>query len=387
MLQIALFCRVIDNFGDIGVCWRLARQLQHKHGAQLTLWVDDLPSFARLCPQLDPTLPAQNVDGITVCLWRDDADAAAWQDFVADIVIEGFGCRLPDALLPRLRSLRPHWVNLEYLSAEDWVAGCHRLRSPDAQTSKYFFFPGFSADTGGVTIEDGLEAARQHFLKTPAVRAQWYAQLGLGSAVAALLEDAACLKVFTFVYPDAQLAQLFDLWQAQPQPVLCLLPAGVARTVAEQFLQAPALPGSMRQQGSLTVQILPFVPQPQFDRLLWQADLALVRGEDSFVRAQLAACPLVWQIYRQDDDAHLDKLRAFLDCYLQGAQTELAASVAQFWQIWNRPPASATAFAAAWQALQTALPAWRAHAQQWQAQLMRNGDLSSNLLQFLNEIG
>ncbi len=36
-----IFCAVVDNYGDIGVCWRLARQLAHEHNLEMRLWVDD----------------------------------------------------------------------------------------------------------------------------------------------------------------------------------------------------------------------------------------------------------------------------------------------------------------------------------------------------------
>ena len=49
-----IFCRVIDNFGDIGVSWRLARQLVAEHNLDVRLWVDDLNTFCRLCPQASP---------------------------------------------------------------------------------------------------------------------------------------------------------------------------------------------------------------------------------------------------------------------------------------------------------------------------------------------
>ena len=40
-----IFCTVIDNYGDIGICWRLARQLRVDDGQRVRLWVDDLTSF------------------------------------------------------------------------------------------------------------------------------------------------------------------------------------------------------------------------------------------------------------------------------------------------------------------------------------------------------
>ncbi|HET9045379.1 MAG TPA: elongation factor P maturation arginine rhamnosyltransferase EarP, partial [Casimicrobiaceae bacterium] len=38
-----VFCKVVDNFGDAGVCWRLARQLVAEHDLAVTLWIDVLP--------------------------------------------------------------------------------------------------------------------------------------------------------------------------------------------------------------------------------------------------------------------------------------------------------------------------------------------------------
>ena len=63
--------------------------------------------------------------------------------------------------------------------------------------------------------------------------------------------------------------------------------------------------------GSLKIINQDFVPQARFDRALWAADVLIVRGEDSFVRAQLAGKPFFWHIYPQAEAAHLDKLAAF----------------------------------------------------------------------------
>lgn len=146
-----LFCTVIDNFGDIGVCWRLARQLAHEHGWQVRVFVDDLRTFARLAPQVDPDTGRQTVDGIAIEHWHAQAGDAL---DIADVVIEAFACELPGAYLAAMarRARRPVWINLEYLSAEDWVADFHLRPSPHPRYPllKTFFFPGLSAGTGGV---------------------------------------------------------------------------------------------------------------------------------------------------------------------------------------------------------------------------------------------
>ena len=47
--------------------------------------------------------------------------------------------------------------------------------------------------------------------------------------------------------------------------------------------------------------------------MLWACDALIIRGEDSFVRAQLAGKPFLWTIYPQEEDTHIVKLNAFLD--------------------------------------------------------------------------
>ena len=149
-----IFCRVVDNYGDIGVCWRLARQLAAEHNVAVRLWVDDLNSFARLCPEIDSSLDRQRIAGMTVYRWREPFPDA----IPGDVVIEAFGCELPAVFQAAMtaKAQPPVWINLEYLSAENWVTGSHALPSPQAKLRKYFFFPGFVAGTGGLLREGDL---------------------------------------------------------------------------------------------------------------------------------------------------------------------------------------------------------------------------------------
>src|ERR1700760_426516 len=89
-----IFCAVIDNFGDIGVCWRLARQLANEHGWQGRVFVDDLHAFPTLCPPIDVSLARQTAEGIVVEHWHEPAHAGDTLE-VADVVIEAFACELP----------------------------------------------------------------------------------------------------------------------------------------------------------------------------------------------------------------------------------------------------------------------------------------------------
>jgi uncharacterized repeat protein (TIGR03837 family) len=377
-ITLALFCKVVDNYGDIGICWRLARQLQLEHGIAVTLWVDDLRSFQRICSEVALGAECQQVQGVTVRHWRDQDGAFTAAD-VADIVIEFFAVDIPPAYIAAMAECtpRPVWLNLEGLTAEEWVEGCHTLPSshPRLPLTKHFYFPGFNDKTGGLLREAALDELRLPFQAAPGAMADFLAQLGVKPA------EMAATKVSLFCYPHAPVAELFDVWQRGPGAVTCLVPEGVAADTVQAFLGAPARAGAACTRGALTVRVLPFLPQPDYDRLLWACDLNFVRGEDSFVRAQWAGRPFVWHIYPQDENLHHKKLRAFLQRYAE----ELSA-LATFSLCWNGALDAAEAghggWSALWQAFQAEMPAMACRAADWQLQVLDHGDLAGKLLRF-----
>lgn len=371
-----VFCQVVDNYGDIGVCWRLARALATEHGLTVRLWVDEWTAFARLCPQVAASAERVFADGVEVCRWRERFPPVE----PAGVVIEAFGCSLPAAHLEAMASapVAPVWINLEYLSAEDWVAGCHGLASPHPGLPlvKHFFFPGFDAATGGLLRERGVLAERDHFRRSGG-REAWLSGHGFETL------PADTLVISLFAYEQAALADLMGAWAGGERAVLVLVPEGrVLADVARVFGCAALAAGARLRAGRMELAVLPFTDQRAYDRLLWTCDLNFVRGEDSFVRAQWAARPLVWQIYRQQDDAHFDKLEAFLARYCVGLDAAAADALAGFWRAWN----GRGAIAPAWADLLAALPAIDAHAATWCTGLSMQTDLAENLKQFCNHI-
>lgn len=371
--SLAIFCKVVDNYGDIGICWRLARQLRREHGVAVTLWVDDLRSFRRICPDVAPEAEVQQVAGVAVRHWHGQDGVFAPAD-VADIVIEFFACDIPPGYIEAMarRDPRPVWLNLEGLSAEEWVEGCHGLPSmhPRLPLTKHFFFPGFTEKTGGLLREAALEEERLKFQSDPAAVAAFLGRFGLAPP------EMAAMKVSLFCYPHAPVAALFEAWQGGDAPIACLVPEGVAAQAVEAFLGTEPRAESVRTRGALTVRVLPFVAQPDYDKLLWACDLNLVRGEDSWVRAQWAGKPFVWHIYPQDENLHHKKLRAFLQRYAGGSD-----SVSGFSLQWNGAEQGGH-WPALWAALREDMPGLEARSAQWQAQMLAHGDLASNLLAF-----
>ncbi len=367
-----IFCNVIDNYGDIGVSWRLARQLAKDFGIAVRLWVDDLVSFAKLCPEADATLEIQRRRGVEVRLWN-----ANFSDVIpADLVIDAFGCALPQSYIAAMTEREPVWINLEYLSAEDWVEGCHKLPSPKPPLTRYFFFPGFTQKTGGLLLERDLLARRDAFLASPSQQQTFWLSIGMD------IPATDTLKISLFAYENAALADLFEAWVNGAQSVLCLVPEGRILPQVAQYFGDVSEPGLAYSRGNLQVRVLPFVAQENYDELLWACDINFVRGEDSCVRAQWAGKPFIWQIYPQHDAVHWGKLHAFLNLYSASLDPAAAGAMQRLWQAWNGNGLAGVA----WTDFIAARGELDDRAINWALELSQN-NLSLNLLAFFQEIG
>ncbi|MGX1187496.1 putative repeat protein (TIGR03837 family) [Pseudomonas sp. F-14 TE3623] len=366
-----IFCTVVDNFGDIGVTWRLARQLVAEHAVTVRLWVDDLRAFERLCPQIDINAAQQWQQGVEVRQWSAD-----WQPTeAADVVIAAFACQLPSAYMEAMaeREKPPLWMNLDYLSAEDWVVGCHGLPSVKYKNvQKFFFFPGFRKGTGGLLRESGLLEQRRQFQQSPQAQREFLQGLGIDRAPNALL-------ISLFAYENTGLASWLDTMAADSTPTHLLVPEGRILGDVERWLGVDGLKaGAVHVRDALTVQVLPFVRQDQYDLLLWSCDFNAVRGEDSFVRAQWAGRPLLWHIYRQDEDIHLDKLDAFLVLYTQGLSEPAREAISGLWRAWN----AGETMTDHWKSTRKHWPELEKHAETWCLEQALQADLAAALVQF-----
>jgi uncharacterized repeat protein (TIGR03837 family) len=367
-----IFCNVIDNYGDIGVCWRLARQLAAEQHLRVRLWVDDLKSFQPLCPDIDVQMATQVIAGVEIRHWQANFPELA----PGSVVIEAFGCRLPECFVAAMvqRKPQPVWINLEYLSAEPWVAGCHALSSPHPRLPlvKYFYFPGFSAGTGGLLRERDLCSCKHAFETSPALQLEFWQSLGFPPPP----DDA--LKVSLFAYENPAITDLLHAWETSATPVCCLLPLSRALSSIEAFCGHSLKVGDLVQRGSLELRVIPFVEQSRYDLLLWACDLNFVRGEDSFVRAQWAAKPMVWHIYPQEETAHLSKLDAFLDIYCAELPSVTNRALREFWHAWNGGQLKP----AHWQNFVAHLDDLNRYARRWAEKLEKQEDLSRSLARF-----
>ena len=412
-----IFCQVIDNHGDIGVCWRLCVDLASR-GERVRLWVDDASALQWMAPQ--------GCAGVEIRPWTQPLDLQGVS--AADVLVEAFGCEIASEYIAKYsirtweKCINSPWINLEYLSAEAFVAKSHGLPSPVlagpvAGRIKHFFYPGFTPGTGGLLREPELELRQARF-----DRDAWLKQFGI------TLDTARNERLVSlFCYEPPALDALLLLLARDPIPTRLLVTHGRAAAAVQASLGRLALlPRTASKtrledkkrhlpmwniDSLLSILYLPLLTQLQFDELLWACDLNFVRGEDSLVRAIWAGKPFVWQIYPQDDGAHHAKLNAFLDT---GAAPD---SLRRFSLQWNSsiapgshgtPHGPCAADAAQLQALQPThrhtrapplrtahtdslepldLPDWAAPATVLRTRLLAQTDLTTQLMGFVDRLG
>lgn len=355
-----IFCRVIDNLGDTGVCWRLCADLAAR-GQSVRLWIDvpdDLDWMA-------PGARQGQIAGVEVVHWTEPMQSP--QDWLtADVWVEAFGCdparECLDALSAHLRDggKAPVWLNLEYMSAEPYVERCHRLPSPIMTgplqgLTKWFFYPGFTQATGGLLREDDL-AARQAAHSTVNWLKEHHLPAGSGR------------RVSLFCYAPEALPQLLrEAGHDVAAEADWLVTQGWASDAVAAANRAHGAPGR-----SCRLHMLPQLTQRDYDHLLWSCDLNFVRGEDSLVRAIWAGKPFVWHIYPQHDNAHHTKLEAFLD-WLKAPE-----SMRRFYRAWNGL-ASAALLWPRWEVIEE----WSECIQTARSNLLSDQSLGSQLLEFV----
>jgi uncharacterized repeat protein (TIGR03837 family) len=368
-----IFCRIIDNYGDIGVCWRLARQLAHEYDMVIRLFVDDLTTAQHLIPSLDTSQIKQTIMEVEIVHWQAHFVAIT----PADIVIEAFACELPDTYLQAMTENQPVWLNLEYLSAEYWVNGFHAQTSkhPTLPLTRHFFFPGFNENTGGLLRENALIEERQHFQNSAEEQAKFWQKLRIPDAIKPKDE---LLKVSLFAYPEAPVADLLESFKNSSSPILCLLPGNGLINAIEQYLGWNVSQNSRITLGNMTLQHVPFLSQSEYDQLLWACDLNFVRGEDSWIRAIWAAKPMVWQPYQQTEQAHLPKLNAFLDLYTQGLPDASKQVVERFYRAWSSNHLGTDD----WQKILDQLPTIATQSKNFSDRLAQQTGLASRLVSF-----
>jgi len=358
-LHITLVCEVLDNFGDAGITWRLACLLADEWHARITIAIDQ-PALLQLWHQ--KRRDRQPCD-IKVTKLQD----ARTTDQPPDLLIAMLGSTVPPAIRAQILAHRVSWVRYEYLTAEPWIDEFHGRSSvkPDDGATEWFYYPGYTSLSGGLLREKNLLAQLRRFTSAdPAAsgnRSAWMQANKLDS-------PADHFRVCLFGYAEPSTHHLLESLLALPRPISIFI--------------AQSLAGGLALDTSdPRLRVHQWLDQPDFDCLLASCDLSIVRGEDSWLRAQWTGQPMFWQPYRQADAGHLNKLAAFLDRLLAGAEPGAARAIRQAMMCLNDGSDGRD-----WP---NALPAWFDHLSQirqihraWRDELALQTTLGERLLSF-----
>lgn len=372
MNNITILCKVIDNYGDIGVAYRLLRSLKDakKKGAKigdLTLVVDDLASFFLLCPKIDTTKSFQIVDEVRIFSW-DLTQNVQINEFLAqelEIIIECFACGRPDwlenILFDEKKVLKAPYtiLNLEYLTAEQYAEDFHlqKALTRSKNVQKYFFMPGFTSKTGGLILDDSFMESKNKSKK----------------------QNSSDFNILLFNYQRdfSSLIKGLNNFQKQNKNLTVLLARGKS---FEPFLNQ-----YKKSDQNFSVKNLDFLPQEEWDFMLCNTQFMFIRGEDSLSRAILSGVPFVWHAYPQTEEYQLVKVKALLSFMHEFFEENDFSLIQQYWLLYNGESIQQKEEDLLLQIFvryKTIKKSFESMAQK----LEKNGNLADNLMTFIGEI-
>lgn len=385
--EITVLCKVIDNYGDIGVAHRLCMELADKV-QNIRLVTNNLDAYRSICPNIKNEA-VQHTNGITVLNWNNgDLCKKEYTARPPAVILQCFQCGYPQWLedilfapSPSSRPLAPVEtlvIDIDYLTAEDWADGFHKMLSltRSSRVQKYLFMPGFTPSTGGLLFKG--RTARDKGDSHPAPP----------SAPASPPSSKTSIFVFGYARDYRPLVRaLLRSNETLPLKVYAANGAG-----QKSFLDAC---NECKKEGIiahklLDVTALPFLSQAEWDKLLLSSDIAFVRGEDSLAGAALAGIPFVWQAYKQEGGVHKKKTAALLERLKPYFDDGHFALICSIWTMWNSyeeydgNTGKGEAEELLYQFItgyKTLKPSFECYA----ASLVQNGDLSENLLEFIKE--
>ena len=342
--KIMILCKVVDNFGDIGVVYRLARALSDlRSGLELTLVVSNLESFHKMASQIDPKKPVQDFkyknSTWKIIDWNLTQSPVSTEDF--SIILECFQCGRPDWLEDLLfaddftRTVQI--IQIDYLTAEEYADEFHLLKSGTrkANIKKIFFMPGFTEKTAGLIINqvENLGATASPSGVTPFAHAHCLHPVSATSGLHTLAQPA--FKIFFFAYEDDCSAVVKGIADFQNKMRETDSDFSVVVYLAEGKSSAPFEEKWKILNSPFKIVKIPFLQQEEFDYFITTMDFLFVRGEDSLARAALTGLPYIWQAYKQDENYQLVKVNALIDRMKDYFEPELFEPIQAFWQSYN----------------------------------------------------
>lgn len=316
--EITILCDVVDNFGDIGFVYRLSRNIfQLNPKIKLRLVVNNLASFSKMAPDINPNLAEQIFNSWKIFDWnKTELCVKEFSENPPKIILQCFQCKRPfwldDILFSENFSQKVQIVNLEYLSAEDWVDDFHLLKSGTRSVfvKKVNFMPGFTAKTGGLILDKPFINFLYSNRTCKNQNALDFIKKDFSVQEVEFLknENVFCVSVFLYqkdFSPQIKALKLYQDFVKQKNPEF-KVHIFLANSVHLKNFENDC------KQNEIEFSHLNYLEQQAWDAFLTLCDFNFVRGEDSFSRAVLSGIPFFWQSYVQDDEFQLVKVNAFL---------------------------------------------------------------------------
>lgn len=311
--SIDIFCEIIDNFGDIGVVYRISKELKKIfQNVRIRIVLNRLEEFKAINKKVKDT-DYQEIDGL-ICVTEKYVKENIETFGVSDVFIEAFGCNVPEEYVKAAKENSKLWINLEYLSGEKWIEDFHLCESLiDSKTlKKIFFMPGFSEKSGGVIIDSGfLERMKYGKENRDEVFKKYFKDFDL--------KDKFIGTVFSYEKNFENLLE--TLKNYEKETVLLLMGEKTQKSFSEILKKNLTEDyGNIVKYGKITMIYSDFFSQEEYEEIISASDFNFTRGEDSFVRGIILGKPFMWHIYLQEEKAHMDKIKAFTERFKESVE-------------------------------------------------------------------
>ena len=370
-MEITVLCKVVDNFGDIGVDWRLAKKLKNINPENtINLICDNLLSFKKICDRVDEKLPFQKLEGINLYDWKAFdfcyGEFSGLKNSRLQVILECFQCGRPDwmekILFDDELNHTVQIIMIDYLSAEDYAESFHKLQSLTrrGRVKKINFMPGFTAKTGGLIIDEGWE-------KLPERKAE------------------GNILFFTYARNWQPVVKAIRGAEAcSGKKILCAAGAG-QESFVEAWKNYAAAENDFLEERLI---VLPFMNQTDWDDMMKKSSFLFIRGEETLSRACLSGIPFIWHAYPQSDEYQLVKVNALLSRMKPYFNDEEFSELSAAWQAFNSPESPENDCLL--EEKVSSVLAMQNHLargfRNFALDLRKNGDLGQNLMTFIEEI-
>ena len=366
-MPITVLCKVVDNFGDIGVVWRLCCQLSNQIKkenltSKINLIVDDLASFNKICNSVDFSKSFQVIDEINIYNWNDEK--LCYDEFSKNdgenlsVILEVFQCGRPawmeKILFEDKLNRTVQIIMIDYLTAEKYAEDFHCLQSltRSSKVQKVNFMPGFTNKTGGLIIDSEWE----HFCD---------------------YQNNKTLLCFTY---DRNWDALANACKKSNYIEKVLIAPGKGfESLKKSFYS------NFIKDSNLKIEELSFMNQNEWDKMLKNCGVLFIRGEESMSRACLSGIPFVWHAYPQSNEYQLIKVRALLERMSNHFEVEDFKIIEKVWILINSAESEVEQ-----EEFEKAILDFFNNAEklvygfrEFALDLRKNGDLCSNLMTFI----